>query len=197
MIKYNTYCKNNPGLRAEITKSLKGSTFMDIADSYHAWCLTKKQNTGSNLREEDEGSNVQIPLQKLIINVVHPYDEYGMAPFKIELPKTEDPKQQLFLFLANAIVNCRPIHRNILSNFVVINGNQNTGNERVPTTPVKHNHQRISALPCVSKSRMMQAMLRELARNTALLSSIDIRLRKVEEQLTAAPTQHKRMTFLR
>jgi hypothetical protein len=45
MIKYNTYFKNNPGLRAEITESLKGSTFMDISDSYHAWCLTKKQNT--------------------------------------------------------------------------------------------------------------------------------------------------------
>ncbi|CAG0892908.1 unnamed protein product [Cyprideis torosa] len=90
--------------------------------------------------------------------------------------------------------------------------------ERVPTTPVSH--QRISTVPCGSKSStfavpvsrpssspavpsspdvpssmlasnhhgMMQAMLRELARNTALLSSIDIRLRKVEEQLTAAPT---------
>ncbi|CAG0901954.1 unnamed protein product [Cyprideis torosa] len=128
MRQYNRKCQKLPQLLSDtVDKSLKGSTFMDIEDSYHAWCITKKQNAGSSTANDSDETRVQFPVQKLILNVIHPFDEYGMLPYSIKIPYNADPKEKLFLTVVNAIVNCRPVHRNILSNFV-INGAENTGN---------------------------------------------------------------------
>jgi hypothetical protein len=127
MRQYNRKCQQLPQLSDTVATSLKGSTLMDIEDSYHAWCVTRKQNAGSSTAIDGDETRVQFPVQKLILNVIHPFDEYGMVPYSIKIPYTADPKEKLFLTVVNSIVNCRPVHRNILSNFVVNNA-ENTGN---------------------------------------------------------------------